>query len=69
MPNTEQLLYQTGKNSHWRFSSKNDVLKNFSYSQKKHLRWSLFLIKLPVFRPATLLERDPNTGVFLLRNI
>ena len=43
-------------------------LKISQYSQKKHLPWSLFLIKLPVFRPAALLERDPNTGVFLLRN-
>ena len=35
MPNTEQLLYQTGKNSHWRFSRKKDVLKNFSIFTEK----------------------------------
>ena len=29
------------------------------------MRWSLFLIKLQVSRLATLLKRDPNTGVFL----
>ena len=34
----------------------------------KHLCWILFLIKMPAFRLATLLERDSNTGVFLLRN-
>ena len=31
----------------------------------KHLCWSLFLIKFQVFRPATLLKRDSNTGVFM----
>ena len=35
------------------------ILANFT---GKHLRWSLFLIKL---RPATLSKRDSNTGVFL----
>ena len=29
------------------------------------MRWSLFLIKLQLSRLATLLKRDPNTGVFL----
>ena len=28
----------------------------------KHLCWSLFLIKLQAFRPATLLKRDSNTA-------
>ena len=31
----------------------------------KYLCWSLFLIKLQNFRPATLLKSDSNTGVFL----
>ena len=35
------------------------------YIHRKHLWWSLFLKKLQNFRPATLLKRDPNTGVFL----
>ena len=29
----------------------------------KNLCWSLFLIKLQVFRPATLLKRDSDTGI------
>ena len=39
---------------------KNDVLKHFANFTRKHLRWSLFLIKLQVFRPATLLKSDSN---------
>ena len=35
------------------------------YSQKKHLRWKLFLIRLQAFRVATLLKRDSKTGFFL----
>ena len=35
------------------------------YSQKKHVCWSLFLIKWESFRPATLLKRGSNIGVFL----
>ena len=42
---------------------KNGVLKNFARGQ--HLCWSLFVIKLQAFSPATLLKRDSNTGVFL----
>ena len=30
-----------------------------------HLCWSLLLMKLQAFRPATSLRRDSNTGVFL----
>ena len=32
-----------------------------------HLCWCLFLIKFQVFRPATLLKRDSNTGVFQVK--
>ena len=42
-----------------------DVLKNFTSFTGKHLCWSLLLIKLQTLRPATLLKRDSNTGVFL----
>ena len=42
MPNTEQLLYQTEKNSHRRCSIKKAVLKNFTIFTGKHLCWSLF---------------------------
>ena len=41
------------------------VLKNFAIFIGKHMCWSLFLIKLQALKPATLLKRDPNTGVFL----
>ena len=46
------------------------VLKNFAIFTGKHLCWSLFLRKLQVLKPASLLKRDSNTGVFLwiLRN-
>ena len=68
MPTTEHLVHQTDKNSHRRCSIKKAVLKNLSIFIGKQLCWSLFLIKLPFFRPATLLERDSNTRVFLLQN-
>ena len=32
---------------------------------KKHLRWSLLLIEMQAYRPASLLNRRSNTGVFL----
>ena len=41
------------------------ILKKFLNLKGKHLCWALFLIKLQVFRSATLLKRDSNTGVFL----
>ena len=41
------------------------VLKNLEKSIGKHLCWSLFLIKLPAFSPATSLKRDSSTAVFL----
>ena len=41
------------------------VLKNFTILTEKHLWWSLFIIKLQAFRPATLLKRDSNPGLFL----
>ena len=39
------------------------VLKNFALFTGKHLRWSLFLIKLQARRPSTLSKRD-STQVF-----
>ena len=41
------------------------VLKNFAIITGKHLCWSLFLRKLQVLKPATLLKGDSNNGVFL----
>ena len=50
--------------------SKKYVLKIFVNFTGRHLFWSLFLVKLQVWRPATLLKSGSNTGVFLwnLRN-
>ena len=44
---------------------KKGVVKNFAIFTEKHLCWSLFLIKLQAYRPATLLKRDYNEEVFL----
>ena len=38
------------------------VLKKFAIFTGKHLCWCLFLIKLQVWRPETLLTKDSNTG-------
>ena len=46
-------------------SCKKGVLKNLANFTGKRLCWSLFLIKLQVFRSANLLKRDSNTDVFL----
>ena len=54
------------RSSHLRCSVKKGVLKTFANFTEKYMCWSLFVIKLP----ATLLQRDSNTGVFMrnLRN-
>ena len=56
----------------WRYISsclqmflKFGVLKNFANFTGKQQCWNLFSIKLKALRPATLLTRDSNTGVFL----
>ena len=41
------------------------VLKNFAIFTGKHLCWSLFLRKLQVLKPASLLKGDSNTVIFL----
>ena len=51
--NRSQMLFKTG------------LLKNSAIFIQKHLYWSLFLIKLQAWWPATLLKRVSNTGVFL----
>ena len=58
------------RSSDRRLSIKKGVLKHLRNFTGKHLYWSLFLIYLQTFRPATLLRRDTNTGFFLwnLRN-
>ena len=42
-----------------------DVCKNCAIFTGKHLRWSLFVIKLQACKPVNLLERDSSTSVFL----
>ena len=56
--------------SHRWCSVKKVLLKIFANFTGKHLCWSHFLIKLQVWRCATLLKRDTNTGALLwnLRN-
>ena len=60
----DTLVWCCSRSSHRRCSVKKDVLKRFA-NFTKHPCWSLFLIKLHAFRPATLLKRDSNTGVLL----
>ena len=72
------VIWSTGKTmvnslqSKWKYRSSRSqmffkiaVLKNFAIFTRKHLRWSLFLIKLQTWMPVTLLKRESNTGVFL----
>ena len=44
------FCFRKDKSSHWRCSVKKGVLKNCANSTGKHLCWSLFLIKLQVFK-------------------
>ena len=57
---------QSSKQSLPKVSSEAFFKLNFIYNfaAGKHLCYSLILIKLQVFRPATLLKRDSNRGVF-----
>ena len=48
---------ETVGSSHWRFSLKQGAFENFASFTGKNLCWSLFLIKLQFWRPATLLEK------------
>ena len=48
-----------------RCSIKKLFLKVFATFIGKHPCWSLFLMMLQGYRPATLLKRDSNTSVFL----
>ena len=53
-----KFRYQKRRSSRSQMFFKIDLLKNFAIFKGNHLCWSLF-------RPATLLKRDSNTGVFL----
>ena len=57
-------FYNETRSSHQRYSIK-ARLENFAIFTRKHLCWSLFLVKLQAFRAAILLKRDSNKGVFL----
>ena len=43
-----------------------EVFKNIAIFTGKHLSWSLFVIKLPSYKPVNLLKRDSNTSICLL---
>ena len=45
---------------------KKAVINNFAIFAGKHMWWSLFLIKLQIWRPEFLLKQASNTGVFKL---
>ena len=53
------------RSSHQWCSIKRAVLKNFAIVVGKHLRWSLFLMTLQAWLPATFIKRDYNTSFFL----
>ena len=44
---------------------KRGVLKTFAIFTGKHQCWSLFLVKLQIFRPETLFKKDYDICVFL----
>ena len=62
-----KLLYRSNRSQMF---FKIGALTNFTIFTRKHLCWSLFLIKWQTWPSASLLKRDSNTGVFLwiLRN-
>ena len=41
------------------------VLKNLKILIEKYLCWSLYLVDLQAYKPATLLQRDSNTNAYL----
>ena len=52
------------RSSHRKRSVNKIALWNFVHFTGKQFCWSLFLIKLQVFRPATLIKRDSKTVSF-----
>ena len=57
----------------WKFRSgrsqmsfKKEVFKKIAIFTGKPLCWSLFVMRLPAYKPANLLKRDSNTSIFLL---
>ena len=68
MRNTEHLPYQTEKNNRQTWFYKKSCSQKFCVIHRETSVLDLFFIKLQTVRPATLLNRDSNAGVFLLRN-
>ena len=64
----KQLSRDVFRSSHWRGFGKKSVPKHFAEFTRKHLYWSLFLIKL--LAGGLIWKRNSRTGVFLwvLRN-
>ena len=58
-----RLLWLLLKSSNQRWSVKKCALKNFAKFTGNHLCWSLFIIKLQAWGPATFFKRDSDTGV------
>ena len=54
------------RSSRWQMSFEVEISKYFAIFTRKHLCWSVFVIKLPDCKPENLLKRDSNTRVFLL---
>ena len=59
------VFQKTNRSSRSQMFFKIGLLENFANFRGKDLCWSLFLIKLLVWRSATLLKWDTKTGVFL----
>ena len=55
----------TFRSSHRRCSVLKDVLRNLIKLSGKNMCQSLYFNKVAGLRPATLLNRDPDTGFFL----
>ena len=61
----QQILHGISRSSGPEVFCKKAAFKTYAALTRKQLCWSLFLIKLQTFKPATLLKTDSNTGVFL----
>ena len=58
------MLLTTDRSSHSQMFFKIGVLNSFAKFTRKHLSWSLFLIKLQAFRPSTFLKETPTQVLF-----
>ena len=59
----ESIKFRSGRSQ---MSFKIEVFKNSAIFKGKHPCWSIFVIKLPVYKLANLLKRDSFTSIFLL---